>query len=67
MKRKRLPDRMIISTKVKTILGISARTLRDWDKKGILKPYMRTPGGTRLYREKDIIKFVEKYRIYKRR
>ena len=57
---------MIISTKARLILGVSARTLRDWDKKGILRPYMRTPGGTRLYREKDIIRFVEKHRIYKK-
>lgn len=34
--------------------GLTARTLRFWEEKGLLVPSARTEGGMRLYSEQDI-------------
>ena len=34
---------------VTKILGVTAQTLRNWDKAGTLKPEIVTTGGTRYY------------------
>ena len=34
--------------------GITASTLRYYDKKGLLPPIERTSGGIRMFREEDV-------------
>src|SRR3990167_5458880 len=41
---------------VANILGVSAKTLRRWEEKGILKPH-RTPGNQRRYTQEQIDNF----------
>ena len=36
----------------------SESTLRDWDRKGVLKPHSLTPGGHRMYSEKQVQQFL---------
>lgn len=36
-----------------TLLGVSASTLRYYDKEGLLPPIKRSPSGVRLFEEKD--------------
>ena len=36
------------------MLGVHPSTLRRWDKKGILRPSIRTPTGERRYTDEDI-------------
>src|SRR3990170_1082521 len=43
-----LPNRTLPVSKAASFLGVSAETLRRWDRKGILKPF-RTKGGQRRY------------------
>ena len=38
---------------VSKILGVSAQTLRNWDKSGKLKPNHKSPNGYRYYSEND--------------
>ena len=39
-------------------IGISVRTLRDWDKKNILKPAKITKGGIRFYSENQLNSYL---------
>ena len=39
-------------------IGISVRTLRDWDKKNILKPAKITKGGIRFYSESQLNSYL---------
>ena len=39
---------------VSKILGVSAQTLRNWDKLGKLKPNHKSPNGYRYYSENDL-------------
>lgn len=41
------------------ILGVSAQTLRNWDKEGKLKPSIVTEHGYRYYSEEDLLAFRE--------
>ena len=43
-----LPNRTLPVSKAASFLGVSAETLRRWDRKGVLKPF-RTKGGQRRY------------------
>lgn len=36
------------------LINRSESTLRDWDRKGVLKPHSVTPGGHRMYSEKQL-------------
>ena len=36
------------------ILGVSVQTLRNWDKKGTLKPHHTSPNGYRYYSHEQI-------------
>lgn len=40
------------------LIGVSIRTLRDWDKKNILKPIKITEGGTRFYSDSQLKKYL---------
>ncbi len=39
-------------------IGVHPQTLRYWDKKGYLKPALRTPGGQRRYTLDQLEKFL---------
>ena len=41
-------------------LGVSASTLRNWDRHGKLKPYRHPVNGYRLYRKEDLSNLLEK-------
>jgi len=48
------------------LIGVSTTTLRNWDKQGILKPALKTPGGERRYSEEQLQQILQnksKYRI----
>lgn len=59
--------KLVTFGKVRRALGVSAKTLREWDKQRLLSSYTRTPGGHRLYLEKEVIKFIEKNRLFNKR
>ena len=42
------------------LLQVHPNTLRDWDKKGILKAVRIGQRGDRRYNKKDILKLLEK-------
>lgn len=46
-------------SKASEFLGVTAQTLRNWDKNGILKPSLITEYGYRYYTEEDLRKFRE--------
>jgi len=48
------------------LAGVSISTLRQWDKKGILKPEIRTPKGQRLYSDNQLQILLQKKQIPKR-
>lgn len=43
-----------------TLLGISIDTLREWDKKGILRSFRPSPTSKRYYQKEDIDHFLKK-------
>lgn len=44
-------DRLLKPSEIRAEFGVSATTIRDWDKAGTLPAAQRTPGGHRRYRE----------------
>ncbi len=42
------------------ILGVTAQTLRNWDKSGKLKPHHTSPNGYRYYSEDDLNRLLNK-------
>ena len=42
---------------------MTAQTLRDWDKKGILKPAFISDGKHRYYSESQLICFLQKREV----
>lgn len=42
------------------ILGVTAQTLRNWDKSGKLKPHHTSPNGYRYYSEDDLNQILNK-------
>lgn len=46
-------------SKASLFLGVTAQTLRNWDKTGVLKPSLITEHGYRYYSEEDLLKFRE--------
>lgn len=40
-------------------IGVTIKTLRNWDKSGKLKPHHRTVGGQRVYTEEQIEEYFE--------
>lgn len=44
------------------ILGVTKTTLRNWDERDILKPFMRLPGkGDRVYTIEKLKNFIKKH------
>jgi excisionase family DNA binding protein len=41
-------------------LGVTAQTLRNWDKQGKLSPYRHPLNNYRLYKEGDLKRLVQK-------
>jgi excisionase family DNA binding protein len=39
------------------LVGVSTRTLKNWDDKGYISS-LRTPTGHRLYRRRDVLKLL---------
>lgn len=40
------------------LICVSSCTLRNWDKKGILKPHHRTPSGYRYYSDEQLTSVI---------
>ncbi len=40
-------------------IGVTIKTLRNWDKSGKLKPHHRTVGGQRVYTEDQIEEYFQ--------
>ena len=47
-------DDLLTPREVAEICGVSAVTVGRWARDGVLKPFMRTPGGQRRYRRADV-------------
>jgi len=48
------------------LIGVTAVTLRNWDRQGILKPAFKTPSGERRYTEEQLQQILQnksKYRM----
>ena len=52
-------ESLLTLTETATILKVHPNTLRDWDKKGILKAIRIGIKQVRRYRKEDIEKFIE--------
>jgi hypothetical protein len=46
-------------SKASKLLGVSAQTLRNWDKTGVLKPSIISEYGYRYYKEEDLLEFMK--------
>ena len=57
---KREMGKLIRTSKVAEILGVSAQTVVNWSNSGTLKEFRRTPTGFRLYDEDEIKKLAER-------
>jgi excisionase family DNA binding protein len=44
---------------VAEMLGVRAATVGFWARTGVLKPFLRTPGGHRRFRRADVLAFGE--------
>ncbi len=47
-------------------IGKTIQTLRDWDKKGVLKPAYRTQGKHRMYSEEQLCEILQRHKPAKR-
>lgn len=47
-------------SEAKELLGVSANTMRRWDKEGILQAIRITPKSNRRYKREDIEKLIER-------
>lgn len=56
--KKKLPDLLTI-TETCDVLKVHSNTLRNWDKKGILKAIRFGQRGDRRYKKEDISKFID--------
>lgn len=61
MKKEELAELLTLSEACK-ILKVHPNTLRQWDKKGILKAVRFGERGDRRYKKSDILKLVESAR-----
>ena len=52
-------ESLLTLTETATILKVHPNTLRDWDKKGILKAIRIGIKQVRRYRKEDIEKFID--------
>lgn len=60
-----LPDNLgqyLTVTRAARLLGVSADTLRNWDKSGQLKAYRHPLNGYRLYRKEDLAALLRSIR-----
>ena len=48
-----MEDRIVSISKAADYLGVFPLTLRNWEKKGLIKTF-RTPGGHRRYKTKEL-------------
>ena len=53
-------EKFIRNAEAARILGVSPRTLRNWDKSGILKPHHISVSGYRYYTEEQLKGFLNK-------
>lgn len=55
-------DDYLTVTRAAMVLGVSADTLRNWDKSGQLKAFRHPLNGYRLYRREDLLAFLQRIR-----
>ena len=48
-------DRLVKIGEAAKILGVNPQTLRRWEDDGVIKPFKRTPKGTRLYSLEELL------------
>ena len=48
-------DRFVKIGEAAKILGVNPQTLRRWEEGGVIKPFKRTPKGTRLYSLQELL------------
>ena len=48
-------DRLVKIGEAAKILGVNPQTLRRWEESGAIKPFKRTPKGTRLYSLQELL------------
>jgi len=45
------------------VLAVSIATMRNWDKKGVLRARRNTKNGYRLYQIRELERFAEKHHL----
>ena len=55
-------DQYLTVTRAAMVLGVSADTLRNWDKSGQLTAFRHPLNGYRLYRREDLSAFLQAIR-----
>lgn len=53
-------ERILTIGEAARFLGVHPVTLRRYDKRGVLKPWLRRPSGARIYAMSQIQEFVDK-------
>lgn len=53
----------LTSTEFANAVGVSLSTIKNWDRDGILHPYLRTPTGKRMYTQSQVEEYFNKYRV----
>ena len=48
-------DRLVKIGEAAKILGVNPQTLRRWEDDGVIRPFKRTPKGTRLYSLQELL------------
>ena len=56
-----MEEKRLTAPQAAKMLNISSETLRNWGRKGILKPHYVAPSGYRYYTEEQINNFLESY------
>jgi len=53
-----VPDDGILTSEASRILGVSAQSVRSWERRGLLHA-IKTTGGVRVFSRRHIVEFAE--------
>jgi DNA-binding transcriptional MerR regulator len=58
-----LKNEMISLSETANLLGVSERTLRNWDRDGVFLPAIKSQTGQRKYRKDDVMDLIEQQKL----
>lgn len=56
-----IEPRVLRTNEVARRVGVSPETIRAWERRGLIDPVLRTPGGQRRYSESDVQRLTESF------